>query len=337
MIHLPLVRHSPLRALGVRVAFAVALVLVTVTIIYIDRDGYRDINEDGLSLLDCFYYAVVTLSTTGYGDITPITQDARLVNVLVITPARVLFLIILVGTTLEVLTDQYRNSLRVGRWRRKLKDHVIVCGYGTKGRAAVAALLENGYDKARIVVVENREAAVRQATANGLAAIDGNATRSSVLNEADVKNCKAVIIATDSDEASVLITLTVRQLTAGQVRIIAAVREQENAALLKQSGAHHVIVSSATAGRLLGLTTTAPPLIDVVEDLLTPGQGMALAMRSAERSEVGQNPRELVTLVVALIRRGKVLPLGGEQAVTIETGDFLVYIRNEESSVGISV
>jgi len=337
MIHLPLVRQGPLRALGVRVLLAVALVLVTVVIIYIDRNGYRDINNDGLSLLDCFYYAVVTLSTTGYGDITPVTQDARLVNVLVITPARVLFLIILVGTTLEVLTDQYRNSLRVGRWRRKLKDHVIVCGYGTKGRAAVAALLENGYDKSRIIVVESREAGIRQAAANGLAAIEGNATRSTVLNEADVKNCKAVIIATDSDEASVLITLTVRQLTAGQVRIIAAVREQENAALLKQSGAHHVIVSSATAGRLLGLTTTAPPLIDVVEDLLTPGQGMALAMRSAERSEVGQNPRQLPTLVVALIRRGKVLPLGGEQAVTIETGDMLVYIRVEESSVGVTV
>ena len=337
MIHLPLVRQGPLRALGFRVALAVGLVLVTVAIIYADRGGYRDVNEDGLTLLDCFYYAVVSLSTTGYGDITPVTPEARLVNVLVITPARVLFLIILVGTTLEVLTDQYRNSLRVGRWRRKLKDHVIVCGYGTKGRAAVGALLENGYDKSRIVVVESTEAAVRQAASNGLVAIEGNATRSAVLNEADVKNCKAVIIATDSDEASVLITLTVRQLTAGQVRIIAAVREQENAALLKQSGAHHVIVSSATAGRLLGLTTTAPPLIDVVEDLLTPGQGMALAMRSAERSEVGQNPRELVTLVVALIRRGKVLPLGGEQAMTIETGDMLVYIRNEESTVGIAV
>jgi voltage-gated potassium channel len=337
MIHLPLVRQGPLRALAVRVALAVTLVLFTVLIIYIDRDGYRDINEDGLTLLDCFYYAVVSLSTTGYGDITPVTPDARLVNVLVITPARVLFLIILVGTTLEVLTDQYRNSLRIGRWRRKLKDHVIICGYGTKGRAAVDALLENGYDKARIVVVENRKEGIRQAASNGLVAIEGNATSSAVLNEADVKNCKAVIIATDSDEASVLITLTVRQLTAGQVRIIASVREQENAALLKQSGAHHVIVSSATAGRLLGLTTTAPPLIDVVEDLLTPGQGMALAMRSAERSEVGQNPRELSTLVVALIRRGKVLPLGGEQAMTIETGDMLVDIRVEESSVGVTV
>jgi voltage-gated potassium channel len=338
VIHLPMVRQGPLRALAVRVALAVVLVVVTVAIVYAGRGGYRDVNNDGLTLLDCFYYAVVSLSTTGYGDITPATPEARLVNVLLITPARVLFLIILVGTTLEILTDQYRNTLRVSRWRRKLKDHIIVCGYGTKGRAAVGALLETGYDRSRIVIVENREAALRQATANGLVAVEGNATRSAVLDEADVKNCKSVIIATDSDEASVLITLTVRQLTAGQVRIIAAVREQENAALLKQSGAHHVIVSSATAGRLLGLTTTAPPLIDVVEDLLTPGQGMALAMRSAERGEVGRNPRELQTLVVALIRRGKVLPLGGDQAVTIETGDMLVYIRDEENSVaGIPV
>jgi voltage-gated potassium channel len=338
VIHLPMVRQGPLRALAVRLALAVALVLFTVLIIYLDRDGYRDVNNDGLTLLDCFYYAVVSLSTTGYGDITPATPDARLVNVLIITPARVLFLIILVGTTLEVLTDQYRNTLRVSRWRRKLKDHVIVCGYGTKGRAAVSALLETGFDKSRIVIVESRDAALRQAAANGLVAIEGNATRSSVLHQADVKHCKAVIIATDTDEASVLISLTVRQLTAGQVRIIAAVREQENAALLKQSGAHHVIVTSSTAGRLLGLTTTAPPLIDVVEDLLTPGQGMALAMRSAERDEVGRNPRDLQTLVVALIRRGKVLALGGEQTITIETGDMLVYIRDEESSVaGVAV
>jgi voltage-gated potassium channel len=107
---------------------------------------------------------------------------------------------------------------------------VIVCGYGTKGRAAVRALVENGYDKApRIVVVEQREAVLRQATADGLVAAEGSATRSAVLDQADVKNATSVIIATDTDEVSVLITLMVRQLTAGQIRIAAAVREQENA------------------------------------------------------------------------------------------------------------
>jgi voltage-gated potassium channel len=329
VIVLPRVRQGPLRALSIRVAAALTLVLVTVAVIYLDRDAYRDANEDGLSLLDCFYYTVVSLSTTGYGDITPVTAQARLVNVVFITPARVVFLIILVGTTLEVLTEQYRNNLRVGRWRRTLRDHVIVCGYGTKGRAAVRALLENGYDKARIVVVEKREAVLRQATADGLVAVEGSATRSAVLKQADVSSATSVIIATDTDEVSVLITLMVRQLTAGQVRIVAAAREQDNAALLKQSGAHHVIVSAATAGRLLGLTTTAPPLVDVVEDLLTPGQGMVLAMRAAQRDETGRKPRDLETLVVALVRRGKVLSLGAKAAMVIETGDMLVHIRPE--------
>jgi voltage-gated potassium channel len=65
---------------------------------------------------------------------------------------------------------------------------------------------------------------------------------------------------------------------------------------------------------------------------------MALAMRSAERAEVGRNPRELDALVVALIRRGKVMPLGGQRTMTVETGDMLVYIRDEEASVaGIAV
>ena len=88
-------------------------------------------------------------------------------NILVITPARVIFLIVLVGTTLEVLTEQYRTSRRLARWRRTVKDHVIVCGYGTKGRSAVSALLENGLDKSRIVVVERNGAALRQATSAG--------------------------------------------------------------------------------------------------------------------------------------------------------------------------
>ncbi len=329
MIQFPAVRRGPLRAISARLGFAVVLVSVIVLVIFVDRDGYRDVNEDGLTLLDCFYYAVVTLSTTGYGDITPVSETARLANILVITPARVLFLIILVGTTLEVLTEQYRTNLRLQRWRKRVKNHVIVCGYGTKGRAAVGTLLENGLDKAQVVVVENNAAAVRQAQSDGLVVVEGSATRSTVLKEARVEDAKAIIIATDSDDASVLVTLTVRQLTAGKVSIIAAAREAENAPLLRQSGAHHVIVSSATAGRLLGLSTTAPPLIEVVEDLLTPGQGMALAMRSARRDEVGASPRELTELVIALFRRGKVLSLADPEGTTIQTGDMVVYVRDD--------
>lgn len=332
MIHLPSLSKDPLLALGIRIAAAVGLVLFVVIVVYVDRDGYRDVNEDGLSLLDCFYYAVVSLSTTGYGDVTPASESARLVNVLLVTPARVLFLIILVGTTLQVLTEQYRRSANISRWRRALKEHVVVCGYGTKGRSAVRALVENGFDRKLIVVIEQRPEGVRQATADGLVAVEGSATSAAILKEARIKDARNVIIATDSDEAAVLVTLTARQLTSGKVRIVAAAREDENAPLLRQSGAHHVVVSSATAGRLMGLSTTAPPLIDVVEDLLTPGAGMALAMRSATRDEIGRSPRQVDDVVVALARRGRILSLTMPGCGVIENGDQLVYIRDQSPS-----
>src|SRR5262245_7596299 len=100
---------SPVASIARRVLWALVALLAAVLIVYLDRGGYRDGNGDGLSFLDCFYYATVSLSTTGYGDITPVSDSARLVNILVITPLRVLFLIVLVGTTLAVLTERSRQ------------------------------------------------------------------------------------------------------------------------------------------------------------------------------------------------------------------------------------
>ena len=86
----------------------------------------------------------MSLSTTGYGDITPFTETARLINVLVITPLRVAFLIVLVGTTVETLTTASRQALKIQRWRNSVRNHTVVVGYGTKGRTAVAAMIGDG-------------------------------------------------------------------------------------------------------------------------------------------------------------------------------------------------
>ncbi|MGG8409886.1 ion channel, partial [Streptomyces sp. 12297] len=94
------------------------------------------------------------LSTTGYGDIVPYSDSARLMNILLITPLRVLFLIILVGTTLEVLTERTREEWRLNRWRKQLRDHTVVVGFGTKGRSALQTLLATGLKKESVVVVD---------------------------------------------------------------------------------------------------------------------------------------------------------------------------------------
>ena len=93
-----------------------------------------------MGFLDALYYATVSITTTGYGDITPVTTGTRLATTVIITPARILFLILLVGTTLEVLAEGSRQAVRQRSWRRRLHDYTIVCGYGTKGRSAIAVL-----------------------------------------------------------------------------------------------------------------------------------------------------------------------------------------------------
>src|SRR5665811_2259178 len=153
-IDLPGEEAGPLRKILVRLAIALALVAVAAGVGDAGRDGYIDPEGGGMSVLDAFYYSTVSITTTGYGDIIPASDEARLITTVVVTPARVLFLILLVGTTLEILAERSREAYRLRRWRKRLKDHTIVCGYGVKGRAAMRTLLGKGIGPEQIVAIE---------------------------------------------------------------------------------------------------------------------------------------------------------------------------------------
>jgi voltage-gated potassium channel len=323
---MPAGRISPVTAIVRRILWALVALSAAVMIVYLDRDGYRDANGDGLTFLDAVYYSTVSLSTTGYGDITPVSQSARLVNILVITPLRVLFLIVLVGTTLAVLTERSRQAFKIQRWRSKVRDHVVVVGYGTKGRSAVSSVLSDGTKPDQIVVVDTDQTVLDAALAMGLVIVHGSATRSDVLRLAGVPLARAIVVATNRDDTSVLVTLTAREL-APKAQIVAAVREAENVHLVRQSGADQVIVSSETAGRMLGMATQTPSLIELVEDLITPEHGLAIAEREAEQAEIGGSPRHLADIVLGIVRDGELFRIDHPAADALEPGDRLLYVR----------
>jgi voltage-gated potassium channel len=326
VIRMPESSTSPVTSIARRVVWALLALFAAVLIVYADRDGYRDANGDGMSFLDAVYYSTVSLSTTGYGDITPVSTSARLVNVLVITPLRILFLIILVGTTLAVLTERSRQAFKIQRWRSKVRDHVVVVGYGTKGRSAVSSVLSDGTKPERIVVVDTDQSVLDAASALGLVTVHGSATRSDVLRVAGVPAARAVVVATNRDDTSVLVTLTAREL-APDAQIVASVREAENVHLVRQSGANQVIVSSETAGRLLGLATQTPNVVEIVEDLITPEAGLAIAEREVDPGEIGGSPRHLSDIVLGVVRGGKLFRVDHPAADAIERGDRLLYVR----------
>jgi len=327
VIKVPELSTSPLRSIVRRLTGALIALVVAVAIVYLNRGGYHDSSGGEMSLLDCIYYATVSLSTTGYGDITPVSASARLVDIVVMIPLRVLFLLVLVGTTVEVLTERSRQAFRIQKWRWKVRNHVIVVGFGTKGRSAVNTLLDDeDAEPSDVVVVDTDQDALDAASAQGLVTVHGNATRADVLRVAGVQRARAVVVATNRDDAAVLVTLTAREL-APKAHIIVSVREGENVHLLKQSGASQVVVSSDTAGRLLGMATSSPQVVNMVEDLLTPTSGLTIAERDIDESEEGGSPRHLADTVLGLVRDGVMYRIDSPEADAIEPGDRLLYVR----------
>jgi voltage-gated potassium channel len=327
-IQLPGGEPSPLRRIGLRVAIALALILLVAILTWLGRGGYVDPEDSSVSLLDAFYYSTVSITTTGYGDIRPVTDEARLVTTILVTPARVLFLVLLVGTTLEILAERSRAAFRIARWRRKLMDHVIVCGYGTKGRSAVRTLQSQGVDSSQFVVIDQREEPRNRATADGLATLAGDATLQDVLQEAGIATARAVVVAVDRDDTAVLVTLTAREQSP-DLRISVAVREEENAHLLHTSGADTVITSSAASGRLLGLATESPRLVQLIEDLLIVGEGLDIVERRVEAEEAG--PLDAIEdkgLVIGIVRGDELIRFDDPRMRQVRPGDCIVELRS---------
>ncbi|WSQ10510.1 potassium channel family protein [Streptomyces sp. NBC_01231] len=317
--------EHPFRQVAKRLSMALLVLVATALLVYVDRDGYNDNSDGSVDFLDAWYYATVTLSTTGYGDITPVSDGARLTNIFVVTPLRVLFLIILVGTTLEVLTERTREEWRLTRWRSTLRDHTVVVGFGTKGRSAIQTVCATGLKKEQVVVVDPSGKAIDAATAEGYAGVVGDATRSEVLKRAELHKARKIIIATQRDDTAVLVTLTARQLNKG-AKIVAAVREEENAPLLKQSGADAVITSASAAGRLLGLSVLSPAAGMVMEDLIQQGSGLDIIERPVIKAEVGKPARETKDLVVSVVRGHRVLGYDDPAVGALELTDRLITI-----------
>ncbi|MGW7380377.1 potassium channel family protein [Streptomyces sp. NPDC054794] len=317
--------ERPIRQVAKRLSLALLVLVGTALIVYADHDGYHDNSDGPVDFLDALYYATVTLSTTGYGDITPVSDGARLTNIFVITPLRVLFLIILVGTTLEVLTERTREEWRLNRWRSTVRDHTVVIGFGTKGRSAIETVCGAGLRKDQVVVVDPSTKVIDAATADGFTGVIGDGTRSEVLKRAEVEKARQIVVAPQRDDTAVLVTLTARQLNR-RAKIVAAVREEENAPLLKQSGADAVITSASAAGRLLGLSVLSPAAGMVMEDLIQQGSGLDLMERPVVKAEVGKGPRETDDLVVSVVRGHRVLGYDDPSIGALQVTDRLITI-----------
>lgn len=204
-----------------------------------------------------------------------------------------------------------------------MRDHVLVLGYGTKGRNAVRELRSKGTRADRILVVDRNPGATADAARDGYLCVTGDVTRSETFVTALAERAHTVVVAVDRDDTAILATLALRRLNPGAT-VVATAREVEHADLLRQSGADSVVVTSETSGRLLGLAAGSPAAVEVVEDLVSFGSGLDLVERPVAPTEVGHAPGALGFPVLAVVRGGRTLLF--HEVAALQQGDQLLHV-----------
>jgi voltage-gated potassium channel len=313
------------RALWLRACVVVGLVLFVIVVFWLDRDGLRDAQGDGISFIDVLYFTAVSVTTTGYGDIVPITERARLIDAAVITPVRLVLWMIFFGTAYQLLIQRTLERIRIRRRQARMKDHVVVCGFGNGGESAAHELVTRGTRPDCIVVIDRDEAALHRAAECGYVGLRGDVTREIVLTEARIDAARAVVLSLADDATTVLAVLTVRSL-APNVRVLARVQEEENDKLVKQSGANVTLQSARLGGVLLANALEGPAILDYVVDLVTAAGHLILKQRPAGPGEIGRPPGRCADgLVVQVLRNGRHLSFW-DPATIVTAGDELIVL-----------
>ncbi|MEP7317031.1 MAG: potassium channel family protein [Sphingomicrobium sp.] len=312
--------------LGIRLALLLGLLAFILTVHWFERAAFRDNLDGKMSFADVIYFTMISATTTGYGDIVPVTERARLFDALVVTPVRIFFILILAGTAYTFVIKRTWNRWLMQRLQNSLKNHVVVAGFGTSGAEAVGELIERGVDPGRIVVIEKRQEGINEAEALGCIVMLADATRDATLEAVRIQTSKQIVVSAGRDDTSILITLTARHL-APKVPISVVVRACDNEFPARAAGATTVINPVSFAGLLLAGSSEGAGIADYLTDLASAGGRVRLHERTIEPFEVGKALKDAAVGVGLRILRGdESIGFWEKGADKLITGDRIIEV-----------
>lgn len=313
--------------IGIRLGLALGLIFLVIMIHWWDREGLVDNLDGEVSFLDVVYFTMISITTTGFGDIAPISDRARLVEAVIVTPVRFAVLFIFVGTAYNFLIKRTWEQWRMARIQEQLSNHIIVLGYGISGSEAVAELIERGTDPSTIVVIDPSEERLANAEALGCNVMAGDATRDETLKAVRIAEAQNVLISAGRDDTTILITLTARSL-APDIPISVVVRADDNESLARQAGANNVINPVRFTGLLLAGSAKGEHIADYIMDLASVSGRVQLVERKIGPDEVGKSISSLESggTGLRIYRQGRVVGFWEDECQVLQEGDVLVEI-----------
>ncbi|WP_290817911.1 NAD-binding protein [Halovivax sp.] len=205
---------------------------------------------DGIeTLIDAFYFTLITSSTVGYGDIHPGSEEAQLFTMSVVVLGVASFGIAigaLVGPAIQARLTKTLGKMTDSQLQT-LENHVLVLGYGELTEPIVDVLEAGGTPFA--VVTRDQEATTALADRD-IPVVSADPSDEGPLERAHIERARAILVATNDDAQDALAILTARQLRPDG-RIVAAATDRENTKKLERAGADEVISPAQLGGHLL--------------------------------------------------------------------------------------
>lgn len=293
---------------------------------------------DQMPLFDSFYMTIITISTVGFSEIHPLSNEGRVITMIIIIAS-----ISIGGYSLAVVVRVFiEGELKKSFERRKvekqindLKNHFIICGFGRIGRIICSELRE---EKIEFVVIEHDDSAVRDLESKKYLFLQSDATSDEALIKAGIMTARGLVTAVRSDANNVFITLTAKGLRP-DIFVLSRTSDVKNEDKLKRAGATRVVSPYYIGGRRMAQVLKRPTVVDFI-DVATMGNKLGLIMEEVivmpGASLVGKNliesrlRQDFGVIIVAIKRPMEEMIFNPIPSETLKANDVLVVLGKHE-------
>lgn len=316
-------KHSlpEFKSLLLRVVVALLVLIVGGTA------GYAIVEK--WEVFDAFYMVIITITTTGYGEVRPLSAPGRVLSIILMVAG--------IGTFfygLNVIIPALVGR-RMERWKRVLEnieDHYLLCGFGEMGQE-IAGELSYRLEKSKVVVLDPDFEKVSLAREKGYLGVQGQPASEETLEEARVDHAKA-IVATKEDSENAFSIMVAKDLNPN-IYALAISQSETGAKNIRRAGADYVLspyVDTAKKVSTLLYNPIAADFTELVSEIAEVGMLQKVSLR--EKSLSGQTLQELDlraktgALIILIERSGEIIRPTPKLSLQVE--DNLYLLGNEE-------